>query len=193
VWDASAIAADRFPGLVSLACHDLRTPLATVNGIAKMLVRRGGLAEPEARLAAMIDAAAADMASLLDELSLAARIASGRYDPRLQEADTFELASSGDARITVSGHGATVTTDVAAVRAALAGLALAALRHGSLETVAWTVTGRNLLLAPLRERAAAVVQGSEPRDLPSLVARMVLEALGGRLVLEGDALRVELA
>ena len=32
-----------FARLVTLACHDLRTPLATVNGFAKTLVRGGQL------------------------------------------------------------------------------------------------------------------------------------------------------
>ena len=32
-----------FPRLVSLACHDLRTPLATVSGFAKTLARGGTL------------------------------------------------------------------------------------------------------------------------------------------------------
>ena len=32
-----------FARLVSLACHDLRTPLATVHGFATTLVRGGGL------------------------------------------------------------------------------------------------------------------------------------------------------
>ena len=37
--------ADDFPRLVSLACHDLRTPLATVFGFARTLVRMEGLGE----------------------------------------------------------------------------------------------------------------------------------------------------
>ena len=39
------VAAQDFPRLVTLACHDLRTPLATVNGFAKTLLRGGELDE----------------------------------------------------------------------------------------------------------------------------------------------------
>src|SRR5262249_10055057 len=70
-----------FPRLVSLACHDLRTPLATVHGFARTLSRRTELAPPADRYMEMIEAAAGQLAELLDELSLAARIESGRYDP----------------------------------------------------------------------------------------------------------------
>jgi len=181
-----------FARVVSLACHDLRTPLATVNGVAKMLVRQSGLGESEARLAGMIDGAAEEMALLLDQLGLAARIAGGHYEPLLQDSDTLQLASSADERIIATGRGETVFTDADAVSGALAGLAIAGLRHGSLTTITWTVAGRTLRLSPLPESAAAIVEGTSPRDLRALVARMVLEALGGRLELEGETLRVEL-
>ena len=186
------MADERFARLVTVACHDLRTPLATINGVAKMLVRQGTLAEPEARLAGLADAAAVEMASLLDQLGLAARIAAGCFEPQRRDADTLELASSPDERVAVVGAGETVCTDVDAVSGALDGLALAALRHGLLAEVTWTVTGRTLLLAPLPEHAAAVVLGSSARELGPLVARMVLEALGGTVALEGEALRVTL-
>jgi len=181
-----------FARLVGLACHDLRTPLATVNGVAKVLVRQGALPEREARLAGMADAAAEEMAFLLDQLGLAARIAGGRYEPHRRDADTLELAASPDERVTVVGEGETVSTDVNAVSGALHGLALAALRHGDLARVTWSVAGRTLVLAPVPERAGAIVEGSSPHELGALVARMVLEALGGSVALDGEALRVEL-
>ena len=88
-----------FARLVSLACHDLRTPLATVHGFAKTLTRGDGLSPPADRYVEMIVAAAAQIAELLDELSLAARIESGRYEPGLREADTLELARNAAARL----------------------------------------------------------------------------------------------
>jgi signal transduction histidine kinase len=193
VENEGASAEEGFARLVSLACHDLRTPLATVNGVVKMLVRQGGLGEREARLALMADAAAEEMTSLLARLGLAARIAAGRYEPHRRDADTRVLASAPDARITVAGAGVMLSTDVDAVAGALADLAQAALRHGGLSRVTWTVDGRTLLLAPVVDQAAAVVEGSSPRELGALVARMVIEALGGSVGLEGEALRVELA
>jgi light-regulated signal transduction histidine kinase (bacteriophytochrome) len=177
---------------VSLACHDLRTPLATVNGFAKTLTRAGTLGEREARFVGLIDAAAGQIADLLDQLAVAARIESGRYEPVLAEADTRALAESADERVSVTGSGATVETDVAAVRRALAALAHAAAVHGGVPSVTWRVEGRVLTLFPVGREAAAVVTGEQPRELGALVARRVIEELGGSLALDGAALRVAL-
>lgn len=183
---------DELSRLVALACHDLRTPLATVDGVAKLLVRRGDLSDEGARLAGLIDGAAAELASLIDQLSVAARIASGSYEPRCRDVETHELAAASDKRIAVSGRGETVSTAPEAVAGALERLAVAALRYGDVPAVTWTVTGRTLVLDPLTAAAAPVVEGSSPRDLGALVARMVIETLGGTLSTERGSLRVEL-
>src|SRR3989440_616557 len=129
-----------FARLVSLACHDLRTPLATVHGFARTLANGGALAPPNDRYVEMIEAASAQLAELLDELSLAARIADGRYDPTLREADTLEVAQAaaarlGEERVVVSGTGATVETDPASLERGIAALAQSALRHGGFDEV----------------------------------------------------------
>src|SRR5436305_1930319 len=80
-----------FIRLVSLACHDLRTPLATVHGFARTITRSGDLEEPASRYLEMIEAASGQLAELLDELSLAARIEAGRYDPTTNEVELGEL------------------------------------------------------------------------------------------------------
>src|SRR5213592_2737762 len=100
-----------FPQLVSLAAHDLRTPLATIHGFAQTLVRLGVVGQPEQRYLEMIDVASRQLAELLDELGLAARIEGGRYEPNLQPADTRELAFGaaeelGPERVIVEGEGA---------------------------------------------------------------------------------------
>ena len=111
-----------FPRLVSLAAHDLRTPLATIHGFAQTLVRMGDLGEPKQRYMEMIDSAALQLAELLDELGVAARIESGRYEPALQPTDTLELARGaaeqlGEERVVVTGEGAEVRVDADAVAA----------------------------------------------------------------------------
>src|SRR5213592_1293656 len=126
---------DSFPRLVSLAAHDLRTPLATIHGFAQTLVRMGDLGEPKQRYLEMIDAAALQLAELLDELGVAARIEGGRYDPNLQPADTRELASGaaeqlGHERVLVEGDGASVQVDREAMQRGVSALVQAALRHG---------------------------------------------------------------
>ncbi|MGN6798923.1 MAG: histidine kinase dimerization/phospho-acceptor domain-containing protein [Gaiellaceae bacterium] len=182
----------RFPRLVSLACHDLRTPLATVYGFARTLARMEGHDERTARYLGMIAEASQQMTELLDELGAAARIKAERWEPALRDADTVELARSDDERVRADGEGTTIETDADAVRAALGALAAAALRHGPVEQVSWSVAGRELALSPVTPAAAPIVSGEEVRDLGSLVARLVIEGLGGSLALDGDVLRVRL-
>src|SRR3954471_8416345 len=104
-----AAADSSFPRLVSLAAHDLRTPLATIHGFAQTIIRMDDLGEPRQRYMEMIDAASRQLAELLDELGTAARIESGRYDPSLQPTDTYALAQAaaaelGDERVRVTGE-----------------------------------------------------------------------------------------
>jgi signal transduction histidine kinase len=143
-----------FARLVSLACHDLRTPLATVHGFATTLERGGGLEPPADRYVEMINAASAQLAELLDELSLVARIESGRYDPTLHEADTLELAEAaaarlGEHRVRVTGSGAKLETEPEAVERGLAALVQSALRHGGLDEVSVEVSGADIRVSRL--------------------------------------------
>jgi His Kinase A (phospho-acceptor) domain len=185
--------ADRFAALVTLACHDLRTPLATASGLAKTLIRAGELGGRDLRFVEMIDEASAQMALLIDQLGLAARIQSGRYDPLPLNADTLELAaSSGDERIGAEGVGEIVETDALTVGRALTALAVAALRFGELTSVMWTVKGRLLTLSPLPAVAAPIFTGADPRDLGALVACAAIERLGGSVAVEGESLRVRI-
>lgn len=184
---------DRLPRLVDLACHDLRTPLATVSGFAKTLARGGELGDREAHFVAVIDEAADQLAALVDLLSLAARIESGRFDPPTAEVDTMDLARAfTDGRIAVEGSGLPVVTSRDAFGNALGLLAVAALRFGEVSGVTWRVRGRELALSPLQPDAEPVVTGATPRDLGALVARMTIEALGGTLAVEHGSLRVQL-
>src|SRR5690242_3391801 len=182
----------RFPRIVSLACHDLRTPLATIYGFARTLTRMEQHDERTGRYLVMIEEASQQMTDLLDELGAAARIEAGRWEPALREVDTAELARGDDERIAVEGKGETIETDADAVRSALRSLAVAALRHGPVEQVTWSVDGRELSLAPVTAAAAPIVTGEEVRDLGALVAVSVVGALDGSVELAGDTLRVRL-
>ena len=182
----------RFPRVVSLACHDLRTPLATIFGFARTLTRAGDLDERTMRFLGMIEEASEQMTGLLDELGVAARIEGDRWEPVLRAADTLELATSDDERVAAEGEGETIETEPEAVGQALLSLAIAAARYGPAEQVTWRVSGRDLELAPITADAAPVVTGESFRDLGSLVARMVIEQLGGSLALDGETLRVRL-
>jgi len=183
---------DRFPRVVSLACHDLRTPLATVYGFARTLSRGGDLDERNARFVGMIEAASEQMTDLLDQLGVLARIESDRYDVGLVEADTVDLATTDDERVETVGEGVTLETDERSLKRALEALAVAAVRHGGVPTVTWTVRGRELELAPVTAAAARVVTAEELLDLGSIVARRVVERLGGTVELDGETLRIRL-
>jgi signal transduction histidine kinase len=183
---------DRFPRVVSLACHDLRTPLATVFGFSRTLARSGELDERTARFIGMMGEAAEQMTELLDQLGVSARIAADRWEPALREVDTLELLRAADAETPAEGDGAVVETEVDAVGRALRSFARAARVYGRIDNVTWRVEGRVLELSPVNADAAPVVAGEDVRDLGALVARQVVEALGGTVGLVGETLRVEL-
>ena len=195
--DDNATEETRFARLVSLACHDLRTPLATVVGFAHTLTRQGELEEPAARYVGMIAAAAEQLGEHVDELSLGARIEAGRYDPVRREADTLELARAaarqlGEERVAVSGEGAAIETDVDATERSVAALAQCALRHGGLEQVGLEVRGAQLELSPVTKSSAPVLLGDELRDLGAAVAGIAIRAQGGSLELDGETLTIRL-
>jgi len=187
---------DRFALLVSLACHDLRTPLATVAGFAHTLDRTEELGEPAQRYVGMIQAAAEQMGELLEDLGLVARIEAGRYEPTLAEADTLELARAAAAQMgekaTATGTGQPVRVDRDAAERALAALALCVLRHGGLDRIELAAGGSSVAIAPVTPQAAPVVLAEELKDLGAAAARQVVEALGGSLTLEGERLVVQL-
>jgi signal transduction histidine kinase len=187
-----------FARLVSLACHDLRTPLATVHGFATTLVRGGGLEPPADRYVEMIDAASAQLAELIEELSLAARIESVRYDPTPREGNTLELAHAaaarlGAERVRVTGSGAVVETDTDAVERGLAALFQSALRHGGLDSVEVEVDGTEIRLSPVTAASAPVVLGDDLRDLGAAVAVRLVRRLGGTVAIAGETLTIKLA
>jgi signal transduction histidine kinase len=186
-----------FARLVSLAAHDLRTPLATVSGFAKTLLRSGNLEEPADRYVGMIEAASAQMVELLDELGLVARIEGGRYEPALRELDTRALADHaaellGSDRVHASGEGGTVHVDADAMPRAISALAQCALRHGGVETVDLVANGTVLELSPITPASAPVVLGEDVRDLGAAVAGRLVRELGGEIELDGGTLRVRL-
>jgi signal transduction histidine kinase len=187
-----------FAKLVSLGCHDVRTPLATVHGFAKTLERIAELTPPADRYVEMIGKASAEMAELLDELSLAARIEQGTYDPGLREADTLELAHAarellGDERVHVTGEGVVISTDVEAIGRGVSALIQAALRHGGVDEVDVVVRGPLIEVTPVTDAAAPVVLGRELRDLGAAVAVRVIERLGGAVEVEDGSLEITLA
>jgi signal transduction histidine kinase len=185
-----------FAQLVSLACHDVRTPLATVHGFVKTLERTVELEAPADRYVEMIGAASVEMAELLDTLSVAARIESGRYDPTRRSVDTLELARHAQERldgVEVRGEGTTIETDVEAVDRAVSSLVRCAIRHGGLEEAGVVVDGADLAVSPITPASAPVVLGEDLRDLRAAVAVRLIRALGGEVSVDGETLVIRLA
>jgi signal transduction histidine kinase len=187
-----------FARLVSLACHDVRTPLATVHGFTTTLARTTELAPPADRYVEMIEAASGQIAELIDELSLVARIEAGRYDPVLRDADTLELAQGaadrlGSDRVSVSGAGAVVQSDVEALDRGVSALVQATLRHGGLDLVAVVVRGAEIDVSPVTESSAPVVLGQDLRDLGAAVAVRLVSTLGGSVSVSEQTLTIRLA
>ncbi len=188
---------ERFAKLISLACHDLRTPLATVYGFARTISRADGLDPTLVSYSEMIETASKQLAELLDELSLAARIEGGRYDPKLETMTTGELAAAaaerlGPERVGVSGDGAGVTVDPEATKRSVSALVQCALRHGGLEHVDVVADGQELRVSPITPASAPVVLGEDLRDLGAAVAVMHVGWLGGSVAVDGETLTVRL-
>lgn len=185
-----------FAQLVSLACHDLRTPLATASGFAHTLDRLDTLDPPADRYVEMIGAASDQMTQLLDLLGAAARIESGRFEPQVREADSRELADAavqqlGDEAV-VDGHGAAVGVDPPWVETALAALGECVRRHGALERVTYVVDGPEISIRPVREGVGQIALGEDLRDFGAAVGVRLLRAMRAEVELDGERLVVRL-
>lgn len=155
------------------------------------------LGEPATRYLNMVEVAAEQLGELLDELSLAARIESGRYEPMTQDVDTAELARSaadrlGEDRVEVRGGGGVVRVDREATERAISALAQCALRHGGFERVSVTARGPELRIEPITPASKPVVLGEDMRDLGAAVAVRLARSLGGSVAADGDAVVVRL-
>jgi signal transduction histidine kinase len=186
----------QFAELVSVACHDILTPLATVYGFARTLEQLP-LEAPASRYLEMIGAASNQIDELVDQLRLVARIESGRYEPTLIEYNSLELAEKAAARleegrVNVAGTGAPVRVDPEPTIRALSQLARAAARFGGHESVSLEVRGSELVLSPLSRAAQPVVLGNEPRELAAPAAALLVRALGGVLEARAETLLIRL-
>jgi signal transduction histidine kinase len=186
-----------FARLVSLACHDLRTPLATIYGFARTLSRDDSLRDPAARYVKMIETASEQLTELLDELAVVARIEAGRYEPTLKDVDTAVLATAtaerlGEDRVAVSGAGGTAWVDLEPTERAVSALAQCALRHGGLDRVEVVAEGAEITVSPITRSSAPVVLGEELRDLGAAVAVRLIRRLGGSVAVEDGTLMIRL-
>jgi signal transduction histidine kinase len=189
------VAPKSFAQLVSLACHDLRTPLATASGFARTLERLDEIGQPADRYVDMIGAATDQLAELLDLLSVVARIEAGRFEPQLRSTDTRELADAAAARIEenraiVEGEGAEVRAYPKWAATSLSALAEAARRHGGLDQITFRVDGPTVSITPVVNNAGPIAMGEELRDFAAAVGTRVLQESGVAVGVEADSLHV---
>jgi signal transduction histidine kinase len=189
------VASQSFAQLVSLACHDLRTPLATASGFARTLERLDEIGQPAERYVEMIGAATDQLAGLLDLLSAAARIELDRFEPQLRPANTRALADAAAARLederaSVEGEGAEVRADPDSAATSVSALAEAARRHGGLERITLTVAGPMISIAPIVDDAGPIAIGDDLRDFAAAVGARVLQTSGVSLQVDDEALRI---
>ncbi|MGH3022501.1 MAG: histidine kinase dimerization/phospho-acceptor domain-containing protein [Gaiellaceae bacterium] len=186
----------QFAKLVSVACHDLLTPLATVAGFAQTLERLQ-LGEPAGRYLEMVNLASGQIRDLVDQLRIVASIEAGRYDPARVEVDSLELArgaaeSLDENRVRVTGRGEPVRVPPKEAERAVAQLARAASRHGGHDHVELEVRGSELVISPLSESAEPVVLGEKPLELGAPASAALIRALGGSLAAEDGRLTIRL-
>jgi len=189
------VASQSFAQLVSLACHDLRTPLATASGFARTLERLDEIGQPAERYVEMIGAATDQLAGLLDLLSAAARIELDRFEPQLRPANTRALADAAAARLederaSVEGEGAEVRADPDSAATSVSALAEAARRHGGLERITLTVAGPTISIAPIVDDAGPIAIGDDLRDFAAAVGVRVLQTSGVSVRLEAETLQI---
>jgi light-regulated signal transduction histidine kinase (bacteriophytochrome) len=191
------VAEPTFAQLVTLACHDLRTPLATASGFAHTLQRLNSLEKPADRYVEMIGTASDQIADLLDLLSAAARVEAGRFEAQLRDADSRQLVDAAvrrlaDGQAAVRGSGAPVRVDAQWVETGLAALGECVRRHGALEQVEYAVEGPAIAIGPVRDGVAAIALGAELKDFPAAVASRVLRAMDATVEHAGEQLIVRL-
>ena len=191
--------AEGFPELVSRACHDLRTPLASAFGFARTLERLGAVEGDHARYLSIVVESAEEVGRLIDALALLARFEDGRLVLELAPARTDELAAAACAlvpggRVTATGAGAELTVDAARATSGLAWLAEAT-AHAIPGDAPLELEARadgTFALGPLPETMDdRLVDGTG--DLRARGARAVALAHAGALAHEGDRVVVRLA
>ena len=189
-----------FARLVSLACHDLRTPLATVRGFAHTLARSERLDEPTAALR-RDDRRRRRRSSPSCSTSsrLAARIEGGRYEPNAASGRHARAgagrgrAARRRARASSRATGPWSSSTPRRPSAAVA-RARPAARSGTAASseVELAVDGPELAISPSRPPRRRSLLGEDLRDLGAAVAVRVVQALGGSVAVDGETLTIRL-
>jgi hypothetical protein len=190
---------DVFPAIISRACHDLRTPLASAFGFARTLERLGAVEGDNARYLSLVVEATQELGRLIDCLALLARAEDGRIVLERSPVASGELAAEAIAlvpggRLSLVGDGGRIEVDRARAVTGLAWLA-EAVEHAVPGEAPLQVEARAdgaFALGPLPQPTAdRLVEGGG--DLRSLAALAVARAHGGSHAREQDSVVLRLA
>ena len=141
--------------------HELRTPLTSIVGFSEMLIEEGGFEEESVELLGLINADAADLSRMVDDLLTAARLNAEALTSQPQRCDLSEQASivaipflrTGES-ISVEIPHLDVYADPFHVRQIIRNLVSNARRHG----------GSNILISGRMERSKAVLVVADDGD-----------------------------
>lgn len=194
--------APRFDGaelarLFSLGANDARTPLATLTGYSRTLVRELK-DDPRGDYALTLEESVREIGNIVEQLAMVARIHEGRYTPPTPETvatRALALASVsalGQERVEVRGDGTTITVAREPIEDALTACARAAMRHSGTDLVAINVVETTLTFQPIHENARGVLGGTEIREFGVAAALLVLRTLGSTTAIVDDRFVVEL-
>jgi two-component system, sensor histidine kinase and response regulator len=101
--------------------HELNQPLTTISGSAQLLSRKGLPAEIEERARTTIVAETRRLARLVQDLTDASELASGRFQVQLEECDVAEVLRDQVEQIAMAGAGQHVTLDISAPHTTIPG------------------------------------------------------------------------
>jgi hypothetical protein len=183
---------DDFPQVISRACHDLRTPLASAFGFARTLERLGAVEGEHARYLAIVVEATEELGRLIDCLALLARAEDGRIVLEPSTVASAELAGEAIAlvpgeRVSLEGTGCPIEVDRGRAVSAL-GWLVEAVEHavpGAEPLVLEARGDGSFELGPLSVvMADRFVDGAG--DLRALAALTVARVHGGSLARAGE-------
>ncbi len=166
--------------LIAGLSHELRTPITSIVGFSGILLEDPNVSDETRELVSMINASSADLARMVNDLLIAARIDAGALTMTLAEIDLADEVQAVVAIYELAGEAPNISVpsikayaDPLRVRQTIHNLVSNALRHGGERVV---VTGRETSRGP-----ALVVADNGPGMPPEMEGKIFERfANGGR-------------
>ena len=197
------------PKLLSLAVHELRSPLSVVSGYIRILLKDAArpLPDPQLHFVEEMEKSCAKLSGLLKELSELSRLESGTAPFNRSTVDVLRLVKESSAalppmpdrevRIDVTGEPAHVHGDSVRLKAAFTSILVALRRElvsGDSVAVKVQPSSNQVIISICEEARLESLQQAGPDDFATFdewrggnglslpTARRVIEAHGGRIL-----------